>query len=119
MNIVLKPRISEKAYALSQTKNVYVFTVPANTNRNVIAEAVEKQFGVEVASVKTLVAKGKAVSSYRKRSRAITASRADIKKAYVTLKEGHRLPFFDVPEEAEPKAADPKKTKKTASKETK
>jgi len=45
----------------------------------------------------------------RKNGRAINGQRSDIKKAYVTLAAGQKLPFFDEPEED--KKAD-KKAKK-------
>lgn len=40
----ITPRATEKAYALSTTKNVYVFNVPLTLNKNQIKEAIEQQF---------------------------------------------------------------------------
>ena len=46
--IVLKPRMSEKAYALSQSENTFVFDVPLNANKATVTDAVTKQFKVTV-----------------------------------------------------------------------
>lgn len=40
----ITPRATEKAYALSTAKNVYVFNVPLTLNKNQIKEAIEKEF---------------------------------------------------------------------------
>ena len=59
------------------------------------------------------VPEGKAKRTIRKGGRTAAGQRPDIKKAYVTLKAGEKLPFFDEPE------ADKKADKKAAKKETK
>lgn len=100
--IVLKPRISEKAYEQSVAKNTYVVDVPVGANKDVIAKAVATQFGVTVEAVNTTVAKGKSKRTVRKGGRSVMGKRSDVKKAYVTLKEGDKLPFFaEVEAEAE------------------
>lgn len=99
LSTTLKPRVSEKAYMLSQLRNVYVFDVPMNASKPSIKAAVQKQYEVEVTDVHIVIAKGKSVQSYRKRGRAITGKRNDVKKAYVTLKEGSSLPIFGSIEE--------------------
>ena len=116
-NIVLKPRLSEKAYAQSLQGNVYVFVVPTETNKHTIAQAVASQFGVTVTYVRTVVQNGKAITSRSKRTRGITVTRKDIKKAYVTVKAGDHIAIFDAPEEAKTDAKAEKKAKKE--KETK
>lgn len=113
-NITLKPRVSEKAYAMSQAGSVYVFVVPTSANKNTVAQAVASQFSVTVEAVNIVVSKGKAISSYRKRSRAIAGKRATTKKAYVTLKKGDTIAVF-----ASDEADDAKKTKAKKAKETK
>lgn len=113
-DIVLKPRLSEKAYGVSQVSPVYVFTVPLTANKHTVARAVASQYGVTVEAVNVLVVKGKAVRSYRKRSRAVSGQRANLKKAYVTLKSGDSLPIFESEETAKET-----KSKKTTAKETK
>lgn len=113
-NIVLKPRLSEKAYNQSVNSNVYVFVVPNETNKHTIAEAVTSQFGVTVTNVRTVVQNGKSITSRSKRTRGVTVTRKDIKKAYVTVKAGDRIAIFDAPEEPKKeKTADKKADKKT------
>ncbi len=97
--IVLRPRISEKTYMLSETRNTYVVEVPASASRDLVAKAVAAQFKVTVTSVNIINVKGKAKRTVRKGGRQIMGQRSDIKKAYVTLKEGDKLPFFADPED--------------------
>lgn len=92
--LLIRPRISEKAYGQSQTKNTYVFEVPTDANRNQVAEAVTTQFDVTVTSVNILNVKGKAKRSIRKGGRQSLGRDNDIKKAYVTLKEGDSIAVF-------------------------
>ncbi len=113
--LVLKPRVSEKAYDQSQTGNVYVFSVSKDVNKHTIAGAVEAQFGVTVKSVNTIVSKGKAKRTMRKGGRPIAGRMSDFKKAYVTLKEGDSITIFKA-EEDEKAAKTPAKTPKGAKK---
>lgn len=106
--VTLKPRISEKAYALSEQVNVYIFDVPSDANKFDVAQAVNTQYEVSVTNVRIASVPGKAVRSYRNRGRrSINSKRSDIRKAYVTLKEGDKLPIFAAVEEA--KAPEEKK----------
>ena len=110
----LRPRLSEKTYALSQSRNVYVVDVPHDANRLTVAQAVAAQFGVTVIDVHMINVKGKAKRTVRKGGRPIMGKRSDIKKAYVTLKSGDKLPFFETEEDK-----DSKKKSKSAKKEEK
>ena len=92
MSAVLKPRMSEKTYALSE-QGVFVFDVDSNMNKHQVAEAVAKTYDVTVEKVNIAIAKGKAKRVYRNR-RFENGRRSDIKKAYVTLKEGDSIPIF-------------------------
>ncbi len=103
--MVLKPRVSEKAYAQSQEKNVYVFVVPTDANRTMIADAVAVQFDVTVTDVNVMNVKGKVKRSVRKGGRQTFGKRVDIKKAYVTLQQGDAIPVFAQEQEAEAEAA--------------
>ncbi len=110
--MTLKPRMSEKAYDLSQVNNVYVFTVPTTANKQTVAQAVASQFNVTVETVNIVVQKGKQVRTIRlgnRRARPSMGQRSDLKKAYVTLKQGDHIPIFDSEEETK---SDDKKTKK-------
>jgi large subunit ribosomal protein L23 len=94
-HLALKPRISEKAYALSESSNVFVFDVDSNANKFEVAKAVASQYDVAVIKVRLVNVPGKATRSYRQRGRKqYSGQRSDIRKAYVTLKEGDKLPIF-------------------------
>lgn len=100
----LKPRMSEKAYALSQTMNVYAITVPAQANKQTIADAVKAQFDVKLISVNVTNVKGKPKRSVQKKGRLIAKGRqSTVKRAYIKLEQGQSLPFFAAVEEAEAK----------------
>ncbi len=102
--MIISPRVSEKAYALSQNdQQVVVFNVPTTANKLEITTAVEAQFGVSVTNIKTINQKGKVVRTIRlgkRRGRPGTGQRSTVKKAYITLKAGDRIPVFDEPKES-------------------
>jgi large subunit ribosomal protein L23 len=101
--IVLEPRMNEKTYELSN-KGVYVFNIAQDVNKHTVARAVESQFEVKVASVNIANLPGKAkrtISLMGKRMMNQEGKRNNIKKAYVTLAEGQRLPIFAAIEEAD------------------
>ncbi|HEY8999055.1 MAG TPA: 50S ribosomal protein L23 [Candidatus Saccharimonadales bacterium] len=114
--IVLLPRLSEKTYAVSQLHNVYVFDVPNDSTKHTVARGVEAQFGVGVAEVNIVNVKGKVKRTVRKGGRGVQGQRSDLKKAYVTLKDGDKLPFFDEPEDKDAKKAEKKADKKADAK---
>lgn len=78
-DILIKPVISEKSYALLE-ENKYTFEVAPHANKTSIKIAVEKVFDVKVISVNTLNRQGK-----RKRTRFGYGKRKDRKHAIVTL----------------------------------
>lgn len=102
--MALKPRMSEKAYALSKERNTYVFVVPMTANKVTAAAAVSAQFGVTVTDINISITKGKPKRSYKRGGRPITGKNVDIKKAYVRLKEGDQIPVFAAIDEEEAKA---------------
>ncbi|MDR0591453.1 MAG: 50S ribosomal protein L23 [Candidatus Nomurabacteria bacterium] len=111
--ISIIPLTTEKAYG-SMLKNTYIFKVPMDASKQLIAENVAEQFGVTVLRVKTLVQSGKAIRFSRgRRARPGETTRVDFKKAYVTLKDGDKIKVFD---EEQIDAAQPDETKE-ASKE--
>lgn len=115
-HMTLKPRISEKAYNMSQENHVYVFEVPGEANKLTVSAAVEAQFGVTVTAVNIINQKGKAKQQYRKRGRRTNGTRPDIKKAYVSLKDGDEIAIFPKEEDEKDKTANkqPAKSKKAA-----
>ena len=90
-SILLRPVISEKSYALMD-EHTYVFVVDPKASKVEIREAVEDAFGVRVASVNTMVRKGK-----RKRQRRVAAfgKRPDTKRAVVRLVGDDRIELFE------------------------
>jgi large subunit ribosomal protein L23 len=116
--ITLKPRMSEKTYALYGAENTFVFVVPSSANKLTVAQAVASQFGVTVEKVRIVIEKGKAKQSYQKRNRPVAGKRSDRKKAYVRLKAGDSIPIFAAIEEEEKKAkkAEEKAAKKKGDK---
>jgi len=87
--MLVTPRVSEKAYKLN-AENIYVFDVPMAANKAEVIAEIEKQYnGVKVRDARLMIAKGKPKAVNRgKRARPTVAHRKDIKKAYVTVKEG-------------------------------
>ena len=83
-----------------------------------MADAVTSQFEVTVTNVRIVVQKGKAVAARRRRKPSGVGHRADMKKAYVTLKAGDHIAIFDAPEESKSDKKTTKKAEKKA-KETK
>jgi large subunit ribosomal protein L23 len=84
-DIILSPIITEKATLLTEVNQV-MFRVPLTATKPQIAKAVEELFKVKVTGVNTLRAKGK-----KKAYRGRRYDRSDIKKAIVTLAEGHQI----------------------------
>ncbi|MEM6997438.1 MAG: 50S ribosomal protein L23 [Patescibacteria group bacterium] len=95
--MIITPRISEKAYKQSTEMNVYVFDVPKDANKLDIKQAVESSYSVTVTKVRTLVQDGKKARSIRLKQRGsyVVGTRPDVKKAYVTLKEGDEITVFE------------------------
>jgi large subunit ribosomal protein L23 len=61
-----------------------------DANKKEIKQAIENLFGVTVLGVNTLMVRGK-VKGFRMRK----GKRPDWKKAFVTLKEGDKIEFFE------------------------
>ena len=117
MSIVLMPRVSEKSYAQSATR-VFVFDIDSDLNKHQVAEAVSRTYEVTVTAVRIVNQKGKAKRYYRNR-RYENGVRSDVKKAYVTLKEGDSIPIFASVEQPEVVEETDKKAKKAKKKEEK
>ncbi len=101
--ITLKPRVSEKSYGLSELTNTYVFDIPVTANNLAVAGAVEAQYDVRVTSVRISNIPGKVKRAYRRRGRSVNSvKRSNIRKAYVTLAEGDKLPIFAAAENTAP-----------------
>ena len=83
--IVRRPLITEKATMIS-AHNQVSFLVALDASKPEIKAAVEMLFKVKVKAVNTLRQKGKS-----KRFRGRPGQRPEIKKAIITLAEGHSI----------------------------
>jgi large subunit ribosomal protein L23 len=84
-DVIRSPVITEKATMLSEHNKV-VFQVAKTATKPQIKAAIEKLFDVKVKSVNTLVTEGK-MKVFRGR----LGQRSDVKKAIVTLEDGHSI----------------------------
>ena len=84
-DIIVAPVVTEKA-TLASEHNKVMFKVSGKATKPQIKEAVEKLFDVKVKRVNTLIRKGKT-----KVFRGNLGSQSDVKRAIVTLEEGHRI----------------------------
>lgn len=87
-DIILKPVVSEKSYALSDMGQ-YTFVVAPNANKVQIKQAIEEIFKVKVTNVNTLNRAGK-----RTRTRTGYGRRSNEKRAIVTVAEGQSIDIF-------------------------
>ncbi len=83
--LIRRPLVTEKS-TLGSEHNQVAFVVPVDASKPEIKIAVEGLFSVKVKAVNTVLQKGKV-----KRFRGHVGKRAAMKKAYVTLEEGHSI----------------------------
>ena len=88
-SVLVAPHVSEKATIVADKHKQIVFKVARDATKNEIKEAVEVLWNVKVASVQTLLVKGKV-----KRSGRFQGRRSGWKKGYVSLKEGFDIDFL-------------------------
>ena len=91
MKVLLAPIVSEKSTMVADKNNQVAFRVLQDATRGEVKAAVELLFKVQVESVQVLNAKGKA-----KRFGRFEGRRRNVRKAYVSLKEGQELDFTEV-----------------------
>jgi large subunit ribosomal protein L23 len=89
--VLLRPIVSEKSTLASDKKNEIFFVVLKEATKLEIKAAVELMFKVVVASVSTVIRKGKV-----KRSGKSTGRRNHVKRAHVTLKKGQAIDLSGV-----------------------
>ncbi len=90
-DVIIRPVVSEKSYALLDN-GVYTFVVDPRASKIEIRDAVESIFNVRVEKVNTLNRKGK---RKRNRRQLTFGTRADTKRAIVTLAPGARIDLFE------------------------
>jgi len=84
-DVIVSPAITEKSTMASENNQI-VFNVARKATKPEIKAAVEALFGVKVTAVNTLLRKGKV-----KRFRGTIGRQSDVKKAVVTLADGHSI----------------------------
>ncbi|MDR1991035.1 MAG: 50S ribosomal protein L23 [Acidobacteriaceae bacterium] len=88
-DIIRRPLITEKTSIQREDGKTIVFEVASSANKVQIKRAIEQLLGAKVAAVRTAIAHGKI-----KRQGRFAGQRPDWKKAYVTLREGEKMPEF-------------------------
>ena len=86
-SVLVRPVLTERSTAMSQTQNVLTFDVARDANKIQIRKAVEALFQVKVDAVRVVAVSGK----IKKVGKSIGRAR-DRKKAYVKLAKGQKLP---------------------------
>jgi large subunit ribosomal protein L23 len=89
MTVLVGPHVSEKSSIVAEKHNQICFKVRRDSTKKEIAQAVELMFEVKVEKVQVSNIRGKI-----KRFGQTLGKRADWKKAYVTLAEGHDIDFL-------------------------
>lgn len=85
MEVIIQPRVSEKAGHLAKI-NQYVFKVKLSANKIEVKKAVERGYNVKVVKVNIVRMKGKNRTFGR-----ASGTTSAFKKAIVTLKEGDKI----------------------------
>ena len=89
--VIRRPLLSEKVMDQKEGWNVVAFEVDGRANKIQVKKAVEAQFkDAKVEDVRILRTHGKVRRQGRYEGR-----RMDAKKAYVRLKEGTKIEFFE------------------------
>ena len=84
-DVIVSPAITEKSTYASE-RNQVVFNVARKASKPEIKAAIEALFNVKVTGVNTMIRKGKV-----KRFRGTVGRQSDVKKAVVTLADGHSI----------------------------
>lgn len=84
-DLIVAPVITEKA-TLASEQNKVIFKVAIDATKPQIKAAIERLFDVKVEAVNTTLRKGK-----RKTFKGTRGVQSDVKKAVVTLAEGHTI----------------------------
>ena len=88
-DIIRRPLITEKTSIQREDGRTIVFEVARDSNKVEIRQAIEKLLGAKVDTIRTGIVHGKI-----KRQGRYAGQRPDWKKAYVTLREGQKMPEF-------------------------
>ena len=89
-DVIKRPLVTEKGVTKKDDHRTLCFQVAVDANKTQIRHAVEAAFKVKVAEVRTSMTAGK----LRRRGKSVGRQRS-WKKAYVTLKDGDKIEFFE------------------------
>lgn len=85
ISIIKRSVITERSVSMSEARK-YVFVIAPSATKNEVKKAIKELYKVEVAGVNIVNLPGKT-----KRFRNTKVKKSGIKKAIVTLKEGHKI----------------------------
>ncbi len=88
MDIILRPRITEKSGLMNEKLNLYTFEVAKNASKPMIAKAIKDLYKVTPIKVRTVTLPAKRVFV-----RGTRGSQSSVKKAMVYLKKGDKIEF--------------------------
>jgi large subunit ribosomal protein L23 len=92
-DILRRPIITEKSNYLAGELNQYVFEVSIKATKQMVKDAIETVFDVDVARVNIVNVPAK--RSRRWRNRQVKVRRSTYKKAIVTLEPGETIDVFE------------------------
>ncbi len=90
-NIVIKPHITEKSFALANAFNKYVFITEDKVNKIELKKYVEKEYKVKVENVSSMTQPGKKHIDWKTNRK---FRKSDRKKYIVQLKKGDKIDEF-------------------------
>lgn len=91
--VLRRPIVTEKSNYLVNKLHQYVFEVANDANRTLVKDAVEKIFNVKVVRVNIMNVPAK--RARKGRSRRMSISNSQYKKAMITLIPEDRIPIFE------------------------
>ena len=89
IQVIKKPKITEKSGIKAESQNVYTFEVLKNATKHSVAAAIQEMYKVTPIKVNMVSLPAKAVFSRGKNGK-----RGAIKKALVFLKKGDKIAFI-------------------------
>ncbi len=90
-SVLLKPLLTEKTTMLKDEAQQVAFMVHTMANKLEIKQAVEKAFDVKVEAVNVI----RRAPLNRERQGRVVGRKPGWKKAYVTLRQGDKIEFFE------------------------
>jgi large subunit ribosomal protein L23 len=91
--ILIRPLITEKMTKQGESLGRYGFEVARSSNKLQIKQAVEKEYGVTVTGVRTMIVRGKNKTRYTK-TNILRGGTSTYKKAVVSLKQGDVIDLY-------------------------